>query len=1116
SSAQKSIWFDQALHPDLPLYNIGLLAQFSGTVDYELLERALAEIASEHDALRIKVETIDGTPLLFIEETVDARLFRIDLSADAEPQVAAAAYIRSEFSQPFNYADLLWKLILIKVGENAFLLLNKFHHLIADGIGISLFGKALAERYNQLLLGNVYKEQNPPSYLSFIQDQNDYANSAKYLKDRDFWLTKMKAAPAALLSAKSGNKQSSSPFASEQCYWRVSRELFSTIELFSTNNGLSAVHFFTALIACYFGRIQDVDELVIGFPMHNRLSATQKNLLGMLVSVVPLFLKLNFASDFRQLMKDVGQEIRSGFKHQRFSIAELNRSLELTESGRKRLYDINFSFESFAADLTFGEAKLSVKPLHNGYEQVPLAIFVRDYHDDQAVDVAFDFNLAFFSGREIERIIESLERITNHILVSPDTPLADLPLLSAHETDQVLNQFNQRHAAYPVDKLIHELIEDQAARTPHNIALEFEDAHLTYAQLDAAAERLADALLAQGVMPDDRVGVCLHRSFEMVIGLLGILKAGAAYVPLEPSLPAERLAYMIEDSSPVAILVDSDTQNRISNLDQTKINLGKWLFEGESPQTSKREKSPALSSKILAYVLYTSGSTGKPKGVMNQHDAVVNRLFWAQKEYRVTSAERILQKTPFSFDVSVWEFFLPLISGATLVIAPPNAHQDPEWLQRIITEKSISMLHFVPSMLSAFLSQFNRVQDKTPIQKVLCSGEALPYSLQQRFFQLLPGVELHNLYGPTEAAVDVTFWRCDSASKYDFVPIGFAADNVQIYILDRRMRPVPVGAVGEIYIGGIQVARGYLNRPELTLERFISNPFLVDEHNRLYKTGDLGRWLENGAVEYLGRNDFQIKIRGFRIELGEIETALANFPGVREAIVIAREDQPNDKRLVAYVIPAENASLNTDEIHAYLAEQLTSYMVPSAFVVLDSFPVNANGKLDRKALPAPDRAAVVGSEYEPPQGELEHTIAIICQEVLGLEKVGRHDNFFRCGGHSLAALQLLSRLRERENVELSLRDIFSHPTISELAALATTSKTECYSVERIGRDEPLKLSWSQQRLWFLHQLDAAASAAYQMSTALKIEGPLDVTLLQDTLNRVIARHESLRTCFYQV
>ncbi|WP_032632473.1 non-ribosomal peptide synthetase, partial [Pseudomonas syringae] len=435
----------------------------------------------------------------------------------------------------------------------------------------------------------------------------------------------------------------------------------------------------------------------------------------------------------------------------------------------------------------------------------------------------------------------------------------------------------------------------------------------------------------------------------------------------------------------------------------------------------------------LAYVLYTSGSTGTPKGVMNEHLGVVNRLLWARDAYEVNSQDRVLQKTPFGFDVSVWEFFLPLLAGAELVMARPGGHQEPDYLDQVMSDAGITLLHFVPSMLDVFL-EHRSTRDFPQLRRVLCSGEALPRALQRRFEQQLKGVELHNLYGPTEAAIDVTAWECRPTDPGDSVPIGRPIANIQMHVLDAQGQLQPMGVAGELHIGGIGVARGYLNQPELSAERFIADPFSDDPQARLYKTGDMGRWLANGALEYLGRNDFQVKIRGLRIEIGEIEAALAKHPAVHEAVVTAREDIPGDKRLVAYYTQsADHSAVDIETLRGHLQQQLPEYMVPAIYVLIEAMPLTSNGKLDRKALPAPDSDALISRGYEAPQGETEEQIAVIWQDLLGVEQVGRHDNFFELGGHSLLAVSLIGRMRQ-SGLSSDVRVLFGQPTLAALAA----------------------------------------------------------------------------------
>ncbi|PON16809.1 non-ribosomal peptide synthetase [Candidatus Entotheonella serta] len=693
-------------------------------------------------------------------------------------------------------------------------------------------------------------------------------------------------------------------------------------------------------------------------------------------------------------------------------------------------------------------------------------------------------------------------------LDNPRKSIVKLSLLSELEHD-LLQAWNDTAADFGPAEPIQVLFERQVSRTPDEVALVFGNEALTYADVNGRANQLAHYLMALGTESETLVAVAVERSLEMVIALLGVLKAGGAYVPIDPSYPEERIRYMLADCTAPILL----TQSRLSHVletglsvlsHQTYVIAVDTIGERLASQSMENPQTQTLATE-LAYVIYTSGSTGQPKGVANQHDGVFNRLCWAQTQFQLTSDDCVLQKTPFSFDVSVWEFFWPLMSGASLLIAQPEGHQDPTYLCDLIQRERVTFLHFVPSMLRQFISDPNS-QNCTSLRVILTSGEALPWDLAQDTAHLLPHTELHNLYGPTEAAIDVSHWPYVETSPT--IPIGKPIANTTLYVLDSANQMAPIGISGELHIGGVQLARGYLGRSDLTAERFISH----SEFGRLYKTGDLCRWLPDGNLEYLGRTDFQVKLRGVRIELGEIESVLLSQDEVCEVVVLAREDEPGDLRLVAYVVgEAESAQLL-----AQLSERLPAYMIPSAFVRLDALPLTPNGKVDRRALPAPDYAQTQ-TEFVPPRDDLEQQVAQIWREVLGGKQVGIYDTFFALGGHSLLATQVISRVRRQLQLDVPLKILFEAPQLGAFAQvihdnLESQDQSRLTAIQPMPREGQLPLSFAQQRLWFLDKLEPD-SAFYNIPAMCRLEGPLDVRALELSVRYLIERHESLRTTF---
>ena len=764
----------------------------------------------------------------------------------------------------------------------------------------------------------------------------------------------------------------------------------------------------------------------------------------------------------------------------------------------------------FAGDLTF-----AIERQHVCTERFTLKLSCAQRIDLFGIELHYDSNV--FQREDIERLVGQFQALLESVTGNPEALIGDLEIVSEPERQRLLIEFNDTEASYPEGKCIHQLFEEQAERTPNNVALACEDRRLTYAELNARANQLANHLRTQGVRPEVRVGICMQRCPEMIVGLLGILKAGGAYVPLDPAYPRQRLAFMLEDvRAPVLVTRRGIVEDGIApGVRVVSLDLDWDTIARES------EANPVsgATDRSATYVIYTSGSTGSPKGVIVEHGGLVNAVNWLTKTLELSARDRCLLKTPITFDAAGREIFPILMAGGTLVVAEADGHRDSRYIAETIRNEGITILHCVPSFLRLLVEEpaFDAL---AALRAVMCGGEALPAEVVMRLHQRSKAA-LYNVYGPTETIVDSAYGLCTSDIADSIIPIGRPIPNATIYIADDMLRLVPIGVAGNLYIGGVGLARGYLNRPDLTAEKFIPDPFGAKPGARLYRTGDLARHLPDGSIEFLGRADHQVKIRGFRIELGEIESALRQHPTVRESIVVAEEDATGEKRLVAYVVGERGLPPTSNELRNFLKAKLPEHLLPAAFVALEALPLTANGKVDRRALPASNRTRPeLEKGFVAPRTPEEELVAEIWAQVLGLERVGIYDDFFELGGHSLLATQAVSRIREAFAVEIPLRRLFEVPTVGGLAASIDAARRAGQSLQAppilpVPRDGDLPLSFAQQRLWFIDQLEPGNSA-YNFPAAVRLKGPLNLVALGQSVNEIIKRHEALRTTFTTV
>ncbi|MFG2718615.1 amino acid adenylation domain-containing protein [Streptomyces sp. NPDC048416] len=1060
TAAQRGMWFAQRLDPANALYIIAEYIDIRGALDRAAFVEALHRVIGEAQALRTTFHERDGEPVQRVHPAPPAQVRQVDVSAEPDPAAAALQWMLADARTPADPGrDPLYLFALIDLGGDRHQWYYRTHHIVLDGFSGGLVATRVAELYRELTGGQVPASRREFATLAELVDADAaYRASDAFASDGAYWLDLFadRPEPASL-----SGTQPSMPSSFLRRTGHLPDTLTAGLHALARETGSSWPGVTVAAIALYMAKMTGTTDIVLGLPVAARRAGAAKRTPGMVSNVLPLRIPVPATGTVADLVKAASDAMHGAVRHQRYRYEDMRRELKLVSDDR-RLVGPQVNFLMFDTDFAIPGCETVSHSLTVGpNDDITFVVDGRPGRDGLAIDLHANGDI--YRPGDVEDHGARFEHLLARLAESsPERPLGDIEVTTAHERHTLIEEWNATGRDLAT---LTAQFEAQVSRTPDAEALVFAHETLTYRELNARANRLAHRLIALGVGPEDRVAVALSRSVDLVVSLLATLKSGAAYVPVDPGHPHDRIAYLLDDARPVAVLTTAALATALPACDGPRLALDDPATVAElaryaATDPTDQDRTSALHTHHPAYLIYTSGSTGRPKGVVVPHAGIVNRLQWTQGRYGLTGADRVLQKTPSGFDVSVWEFFWPLVEGATLVVARPDGHKDPAYLAEIIETQRISTLHFVPSMLQAFLARAPFTQSFPALRRVLCSGEALPRETQRQFFAAFPTVELHNLYGPTEASVDVTAWQCAPDADEDSVPIGAPVWNTRTYVLDAALRPVPAGVPGELYLSGVQLARGYLNRAALTGERFVADPFRHGE--RMYRTGDLARRRDDGNLIFLGRSDDQVKIRGFRIELGEIETALSALDDVTQAAVIVREDGPSGKQLVGYATLRPGASADPAGLRRTLADRLPEYMVPAAVVIMPDLPTTANGKLDRRGLPAPDYGGLATGAAA--RNEVEDVLCRAFADVLGLETVGVSDNFFDLGGDSIVAMRLISRAR-RHGLVLTAEDIFAHKTVEALAPHTSAAEADIEDDGEATGDVPATpiMQWLRER-----------------------------------------------------
>jgi len=1081
SFAQQRLWFLDQLEPGTAAYNLPRAFRIVGPLDIAVLRQALEIVVRRHASLRTVFDSVRGDTrqVVLSDSQVDVPVVDLTNIPESEREIEALRVVSEDGRKPFDLSEgPLLRSLLVRLGPEKYIFLLVMHHIITDGWSISILFREVTRSYAALVRGEAPDlPELPIQYADYAQWQREYMDGEALTRQVEHWKSKLAGAQSLLDLPLDHPRPTVANWhgATEE----ISLDGATLAKLKAVAQAESSTPFMVAMAAfqALLWRYTKQESILVGTPIAARSEVEFENMVGLFVNT--LVFRSDFSSHltFRELLRQVRAFALDAYTHQDVPFEKLVEALVPHRSlDTHPLFQVMFTFQNIPKQV-FEIPGLSIKEIafEAGIAKFDLSVEV---WDDGEFHCQFEYRTDLFEQSTMRRMLGHFEKLLRGVLAKPDRRLSELPLMGDEEQGQILVEWNGTAAEYPRDLSIHQAFEQQVARTPEAIALAYEGKWWTYRQINDEANRLAHWLVKKGIGPDSLVGIFLERSAEVVAALLGVLKAGAAYVPLDASYPLERIQYMLDDAAVASVITNSALQPKLPAGIRNLVVLDE---DEELGRESAANMDRSTSSEERAYVIYTSGSTGVPKGVEGTHRASMNRFSWMWKTYPFKSDDVCCQKTSLGFVDSIWEIFGPLLAGVPNVIIPQDAVRDPELLLQTLARERVTRIVLVPSQLRALLEHAPNLKGRVPHLKLWsCSGEVMPVDVAKRFRAAFPEAKMLNIYGSSEVAADATCHEVDERDLFSSVGIGKPISNTQVYLVDECSNAVPIGIRGEIYIGGDGLARGYLNRPELTAERFVENWLLPGTGSRLYRTGDLGRYRSNGEIEYVGRVDSQIKLRGVRIELGEIESVLAGHPAVREAVVTV-SGEAEQQKLTAYLVGQGASQLpDAGELRRYLRTKLPEHMVPASYWQIEKVPLLASGKVNRAELAnCGGKRLGDGQEWAGPRNESEVQLAEIWRELLKVEAVGREQNFFELGGHSLLVLQMTARIRRTMEVELPVRSVFESPTIAALAgeveqARALGLKAPTPILKRRQRPTP-----DASREELLAQLDGLSHAELQ-------------------------------------